>query len=123
MNTNNTPDLQALIELSEVLDSLLTGERSVHEVKDYWMRHGDSIKPAPTLPGAGGGDADSERDWRLGWACSYSGSNLYSDDGELQDNATSPFIDWLHDSAACIAMKIEQRAAKQAAAMTPQQGG
>jgi hypothetical protein len=58
---------------------------------------------------------DGEREWRVGWACSYSGVNLYSDDGELQDNSVQPFIDWLHDSAADISRKIEVRSQKQAA--------
>jgi hypothetical protein len=60
---------------------------------------------------------DGEREWRVGWACSYSGANLYSDDGELQDNLVQPFIDWLHDSAADISRKIEVRSQKQAAAI------
>ena len=41
-----------------------------------------------------------------------SGANLYSDDGELQDNAIAPFIDFRRDSAKDIARKLEERAAK-----------
>ena len=41
-----------------------------------------------------------------------SGANLYRDDGELQDNAIAPFIDFRRDSAKDIARKLEERAAK-----------
>src|SRR3546814_5458635 len=51
-------------------------------------------------------DADC---WREGWAFAYSGSRLYGDDGELQDNSAQPFIDWRRDSAQEIRAKIQER--------------
>lgn len=54
----------------------------------------------------GGSDAA----WREGWALAYSGpSNLYGDDGELQDNSSIPCIDWRRDSAEVIRDKITER--------------
>lgn len=59
-------------------------------------------------------DADWERQWREGWAYSYSGWKLYGDDGELQDNSVQPFIDWRKDSPGEIRSKIAQRSKRAA---------
>lgn len=54
--------------------------------------------------------AEADEDcWREGWAFAYSGSRLYGDDGELQDNSAQPFIDWRRDSAQEIRAKIQER--------------
>jgi hypothetical protein len=59
---------------------------------------------------------------RHGWAYSYSGSNLYGDDGELQDNAAFPHIDWLRDSVQELHQKVAKRgAAKLATRSAPAQ--
>lgn len=50
-----------------------------------------------------------ESTWREGWAFAYSGTRLYGDDGELQDNSEQPFIDWRRDSATEILAKIRER--------------
>lgn len=42
-------------------------------------------------------------------AAAYSGSNLYRDDGELQDGAELPIIDYLRDSVLEIERKIQER--------------
>lgn len=42
-------------------------------------------------------------------ALAFSGANLYTDDGELQDNTVIPSIDFKRDSAKLIAAKITQR--------------
>lgn len=42
-------------------------------------------------------------------AVAYSGVHLYSDDGELQDNRTQPFIDFYRDSIEEIKAKFEKR--------------
>ena len=39
----------------------------------------------------------------------YSGSNLYSDDGELQDNSKHPHIDFKRDSVGEIKRKMRER--------------
>lgn len=40
----------------------------------------------------------------------YSGpSNLYTDDGEVQDNTALPTIDFKRDTVEAIAFKIQQR--------------
>lgn len=54
--------------------------------------------------------AEDERLLRTGWALAYSGSNLYTDDGELQDNSALPHIDWMRDPPITIRNKIETRA-------------
>jgi hypothetical protein len=43
-------------------------------------------------------------------AFAYSGANLYTDDGELQDNARQPYIDFLRDSPEQIKAKMRDRA-------------
>ena len=73
MNTNNTPDLQALIELSD--DDIERGCIAAVEASGFGVKHWPHTYPdadqlrkvvravlntrqtAPTLPGAGGGDA------------------------------------------------------------------
>lgn len=44
----------------------------------------------------------------LAWA--YAGSALYTDDGELQDNRSYPFIDFNNDSVEDIDSKLGERA-------------
>lgn len=44
-------------------------------------------------------------------AVRVSGSALYHDDGELQDNSVRPFIDWKRDTITTIKQKLLQRAA------------
>src|SRR3546814_17317860 len=65
-----------------------------------------------------GADADC---WREGWAFAYSGSRLYGDDGELQDNRAQPFIDWRRESAQEIRAKIQERG-NRANAAKPDEG-
>lgn len=58
---------------------------------------------------------DDEQIWRAGWAAAYSGMRLYHDDGELQDNAEAPAIDWLRDTPREIRDKIAIRAMRKLA--------
>jgi len=58
-----------------------------------------------------------ESTWREGWAFAYSGTRLYGDDGELQDNSEQPLIDWRRDSATEILAKIRERANRKIAAL------
>jgi len=53
--------------------------------------------------------SDDELKLRILLAISYSGINLYSDDGELQDNLMLPHIDFKRDSVNEIESKIHQR--------------
>jgi hypothetical protein len=46
---------------------------------------------------------------RLMLCMAYAGSGAYTDDGEMQDNSSLPFIDFRRDSAAEIQRKIIQR--------------
>lgn len=57
----------------------------------------------------------SERTLRRLLAFAYSGSNLYGDDGELQDSRL-PMIDYVRDSVAEIERKITERGNRQLAA-------
>ena len=43
-------------------------------------------------------------------AFSYSGTDLYHDDGELQDNKKHPFIDFKRDSTNELLRKFKERA-------------
>jgi len=55
---------------------------------------------------------DAQRDiaaLRLMLAGAYSGSNLYTDDGELQDGSCLPVIDFARDSVGEIDRKIQER--------------
>lgn len=42
-------------------------------------------------------------------AFSVVGSNLYHDDGELQDNSEFPWIDWKRDEIGVIRQKLAER--------------
>jgi hypothetical protein len=46
---------------------------------------------------------------RMCLAFAYSGSALYGDDGELQDNSMQPFIDYRRDSVAQIQEAMQER--------------
>lgn len=46
---------------------------------------------------------------RIMCALAHAGIHLYSDDGELQDSRTHPFIDWKRDSVEEIQEKLLQR--------------
>jgi hypothetical protein len=46
-------------------------------------------------------------------------SQLYTDDGELQDNSERPFIDYKRDSATDIQRKLQERAAAKLARENP----
>ena len=52
---------------------------------------------------------EDELTLRRGWALAYSGSSLYTDDGQLQDNSDYPQIDFLNDPPAEIERKIVDR--------------
>ena len=103
---------------------------SVEDVIAEMREAYDVARGAPLAPGfirrwadrlaalSAASDARDAEDWREGWAISYSGpSKLYGDDGELQDNSESPFIDWRRDSAKEILSKIQERAVRRFAAM------
>lgn len=87
----------------------------VDKAKEFAALYIDLLKAA-----APGIDLEQFRDaaWREGWALAYSGpSNLYGDDGELQDNSSIPCIDWRRDSAEVIRDKITERGNRLIAAM------
>jgi hypothetical protein len=50
-------------------------------------------------------------------AINYSRGGLYTDDGELQDNRTQPFIDFRRDSAEALREKIVERNRRMLAAL------
>lgn len=52
---------------------------------------------------------------RLMLCMAYAGANAYMDDGELQDNSRTPFIDFLRDPPNVIQRKIIERNLKAAA--------
>lgn len=54
--------------------------------------------------------SEEEKTLRKLLAFAYSGINLYGDDGELQDGAELPIIDYVRDTVKQIEQKIEQRA-------------
>lgn len=60
--------------------------------------------------------SDNERKLRRMLCVAYAGSLAYMDDGEMQDSAQHPFIDFLRDSADEIQAKFQQRGAKAMAA-------
>lgn len=63
---------------------------------------------------------DDERAWREGWAFAYSGSALYGEDGELQDNR-HPMIDWMRDPPLEIRKKIHERGTQQSLRLQSEQ--
>lgn len=75
--------------------------------------HNQCVAPAPS---------EQSDAWREGWARAYAGSDLYTDDGELQDNRMQPFIDFRRDSAETIRQKIVERA-QQGQAARKMKGG
>ncbi len=101
----------------------------LRDVEDYFT----SVDPNPihlatvrqaisAIVGSPKGGADAA--WREGWALAYSGpSNLYGDDGELQDNSSIPCIDWWRDSAEVIRDKITERGNRLIAATQPTSHG
>ena len=56
-----------------------------------------------------GGRSASERELRAMLATAYCGTELYSDDGELQDKRAVPCIDFLRDSPKTIRRKMRSR--------------
>lgn len=52
---------------------------------------------------------EESRRLRILLALSYSGGNLYADDGELQDASKHPFIDWRRDSIDELERKVKER--------------
>lgn len=60
--------------------------------------------------------SDNEKKLRRMLCVAYAGSLAYMDDGEMQDSAQHPFIDFLRDSADEIQARFQQRGAKKLAA-------
>lgn len=56
--------------------------------------------------------AAENRELRIMLAIAHAGLNLYTDDGELQDNRCHPWIDFKRDSVAQIEQKLHERAFK-----------
>jgi len=50
------------------------------------------------------------RELRIMLAIAHAGLDLYTDDGEFQDNRVQPFIDFRRDSVAEIERKLRERA-------------
>jgi hypothetical protein len=93
---------------TKLLEHVAKGDpRDVAAYCAFLWHHGErTAMPAQPEPAS----ADAEDAWREGWAAAYSGNDLYTDDGELQDNRVAPFIDWRRDSARDIKWKITMRA-------------
>jgi hypothetical protein len=61
---------------------------------------------------ARGGEMERDNKWlRKALAFCYSGTDLYCDDGELQNNRAMPMIDFKRDSVADISRKMGERSA------------
>jgi len=69
---------------------------------------GLEISAGPLVPKTGSGEATLRR---LLAFC-YCGSQLYADDGELQDNRMRPWIDFKRDTPEEIERKMEERGHK-----------
>lgn len=77
----------------------------------------DEIDSSPDEP------STDEQTLRRLLALAYSGSNLYRDDGELQDGSERPVIDYKRDSVAELERKICLRGAARLAASTLKSSG
>jgi hypothetical protein len=107
-NADETPALptQMLLDAVNRLTEVLHESDHIH-LATLWtelqrLRVGSSEEPT-------GSRTSEEAILRGLLAAAYSGSNLYCDDGELQDGADIPVIDYLRDSVLEIERKIRER--------------
>jgi hypothetical protein len=89
----------------------------------FYQALADGVRMRPLIFGDTALPPSEQSDaWREGWARAYAGSDLYTDDGELQDSRMQPFIDFRRDSAETIRQKIVERA-QQGQAARKMKGG
>lgn len=72
-----------------------------------------NTRPLATLPTQSAGVEERKKEVMLRWllARTYSGANLYCDDGEMSDSSAHPAIDFLRDDWEVIESKMQERAA------------
>lgn len=83
-------------EASKVAGQNMTGRQLAEEANTKLQEQVKSYK-------------DDDFELRCMVAIAFSGSKLYTDDGELQDNSEPPFIDYKRDTVEEIHTKIFQR--------------
>lgn len=75
--------------------------------------NGDIRTALATLPSPSAGVEELKKEVMLRWllARTYSGTNLYCDDGEMSDSSAHPAIDFLRDELEAIESKMHERTA------------
>lgn len=102
MGADYLDHIEILMEIEECLQLEIAEDarafKSPRDIEDYLVRLHEQ--------------ADLQEDNKLLrqlLAHAYSGSHLYMDDGELQDNFTAPFIDYRRDSVVSIQAAMQTR--------------
>lgn len=87
----------------------VTGERQAVALRNAIRDNADYLQRVIDYTDRHRPKEGNEHQLRTLVAVLFSGPRLYSDDGELQDNAAHPFIDFLRDSPGEIQNKIVHR--------------